>query len=105
MMKQTNPELIHMDYRDDVASSDEFARFSSYLAKFSFFMYLFFLFFGISMPFQEKVTSAADFSTSNPVNQFVISVLYLISFVSLIPKRRLIFQFIKTEKLFSLFLL
>jgi O-antigen ligase len=105
MVKQNNPELIHMDYRENVASSDEFNRFSSYLAKFSFFMYLFFLFFGISMPFQERATTTADFSTSNPVNQFVISVLYLISFVSLIPKRGLVVKFIKTEKLFSLFLL
>ena len=105
MIKQKNPELIQMGYQENVTFSDGFSQFSSYLAKFSFFIYIFFLIFGISMPFQEKVTTAADFTTSDPVNQFVISGLYLISFISLIPKRHLIFKFIRTEKFFSLFLL
>ena len=72
-----------MDYLDNTTSVDNPTLLSSYLAKFSFLIYLFFMFFGTYMPFREKVIDPADISTSNPVNQFVLSSLYLISFIAL----------------------
>jgi exopolysaccharide production protein ExoQ len=74
-------------------------------AKISFFIYFFFVFFGTSLPFQEKIGDAGDISTSNPVNQFVYSSLYIISLIAIIPKRDRVLRFIRSEKFLSLFLL
>jgi exopolysaccharide production protein ExoQ len=74
-------------------------------AKISFLIYLFFVFFGTSLPFGEKIGDVEEITTSNPVNQFVYSLLYLVSLIALIPKRDRVVQFIKAEKFLSLFLL
>jgi O-antigen ligase len=74
------------------------------LAKASFFLYLFFLFFGTSLPFQEDPAALEDIAVSNPVNQYVFSVLYLVSFLALLPGRSRILQLIRREKYLSLFL-
>ncbi len=76
---------------------------SSNIARFSFFVYIFFVIFGTSMPFQEKHSTVEDIATSNQINQFVFSFLYILSFYSILSQKQLI-QFIKTEKFLSLFL-
>lgn len=82
-----------------------FTSIPSILAKASFFVYLFFLFFGTSLPFQEKVTDVRDVATSNPVNQFLFSFLYILSLVGLMSKGAQIAKFVKREKFLTLFLL
>ena len=69
--------------------------YSSKIGKFTFFAYLFFVFFGTSMPFRSEITSADDIALSNPVNQYVFSSLYVLAFFSLLVKRNLIIAFIK----------
>ena len=78
---------------------------ASNLAKFSFFVYIFFVIFGTSMPFQEKATDIDEITTSNPINQFVFSFLYILSLYTLFSKKKQVAQIIKTEKFLSLFLL
>ncbi|MFX0142378.1 MAG: O-antigen ligase family protein, partial [Candidatus Hodarchaeota archaeon] len=77
---------------------------SSNIAKFSFFVYIFFIIFGTELPFQEKITSLEDISTSNPVNQFVFSFLYILSFIHLVMKKQKVIEFVKSEKFLTLFL-
>jgi exopolysaccharide production protein ExoQ len=76
-----------------------------FLAKASLFLYLFFLFFGTSMPFQERVTDAGEIITSNFFNQIVFSFLYVVSLVALVSKRRSILPLMRAEKFLTLFLL
>jgi exopolysaccharide production protein ExoQ len=85
-------------------SEDRFAQLSSKLAKLSFFLYVFFLFFRTSMPFQEEITRADDIVTSSLFNQLLFSSLYLIAIIGLLSKRQVIFDFVKREKFLSLFL-
>jgi len=98
-------ESLPTDYLVDTASVDRIGLFTSKLAQVSFFLYLFFAFFGTSMPFQEQTRNVEDITTSNAVNQFVFSLLYLLSFIGLLSKRHLIIRFLKTEKFLSLLLL
>jgi O-antigen ligase len=74
------------------------------VAKTSFFLYLFFLFFGTSLPFAENAAALEDVAASNPINQYVFSVLYLASFLTLLPGRSRILRLIREEKFLSLFL-
>ena len=85
-------------------SENRLSKFLSFLAKASFFIYLFFIFFGTSLPFQEKIKDIQEIGTSNPVNQILFSFLYVVSFISLIPKRYQLYQLIKAEKFLSFFL-
>jgi len=87
-----------------------FSQIPSVLAKTSFFVYIFFIFVGTSRPFQELIMSGAVISdrgiiASNPLNQFVFSFLYILSFLSLVSQRSRLVEFVKTEKFFSLFIL
>lgn len=75
------------------------------LAKISFYIYIFFIFFGTSLPFQERIIDADSIATSNPFSQIVFSFLYILSFISLLSKRHLIIPFIKSDKFLFLFLL
>lgn len=90
---------------ENMARVDGFERFCSRLAKFSLFVFLLVSFFGIAMPFQEGALDADEITTASPINQFVFSTLYLLSFISLLPKRHLAFRVIRTEKFLALFLL
>jgi exopolysaccharide production protein ExoQ len=92
-----------MDYAEKIPV--EKISFTTFLAKFSFFMYLFFVIFGTSVPFREKVTSVEDIAVSNPINHFVFTPIYIIAFLSLITKRQQIVELIKKEKFLSLFML
>ncbi len=98
-------ESIYMDYVKSTTSADKVSPFYSKLAKISLFIYLFFVFFGTSAPFRERITDVEDITTSNPVNQIVFSFLYILSFISILPKRHSILQFLKTEKFLTFFLL
>ena len=46
-----------------------------------------------------------DISTSNPINQVVFSIIYLLALMSIIPKRHQIYTFIIKDKFLSLFLI
>jgi exopolysaccharide production protein ExoQ len=90
--------IIHSTYQD------RFAEYSSKLAKASLFLYLFFVFFGTSLPFQENVSGMEDPSNENLVNQLVYSSLFLLSGISLFPKRSLAIRIFRKEKYLGLFL-
>jgi O-antigen ligase len=94
-----------MDTIDNLTAIDGFSRFCSNLAKFSFFVFLFFSFFGTTIPFQERLADAEEITTSSVFNQLVFSTLYILSFISLIPKGNLAVRVIKAEKFFTVFLL
>jgi len=95
-----------VDYIEKKSFKSFFFTLPSVLAKFSFLTYFFFVIFGRTMPFQDVAwTSVEDIEISNPINQFVFSFLYTLSFLSLLSKKHQVIKFIKTEKFFSLFLL
>jgi O-antigen ligase len=95
-----------MDYIEEKANKKFFSTLPYLLAKFSFLTYFFFVIFGRTMPFQEVTwTSMEDMTASNPINQYVFSFLYVISFFSLLSKKNHVIKFVLTEKFFSLFLL
>src|ERR687895_757688 len=74
------------------------------LSRIAFFLYLFFVFFGTSMPFQEKITNPDDVTTSNPINQVVFPIIYLLSLPGLYAKRKKLLLLITNEKYLTLFL-
>lgn len=74
------------------------------LARVSFFLYIFFLFFGTSLPFQDTPAELQDMETSNLFNQIVFSALYLASFLALLPEKQRILQLVRKEKYLTLFL-
>jgi len=73
------------------------------VTKFSFIVFLFFIFFGTSLPFQE-VDSHID-ETSNPVNQIVFSFILTLSLISLAEKKWQLIALIRMEKFLFLFLI
>ena len=75
------------------------------LAKTAFFIYLVFVIFGTSMPFQEKITDVTDIETSNPLKQLLFPLLFIAGLVSLIPCRRQAIGILKSEKFLALFFL
>lgn len=94
-----------MDSIENTTSVDGFTQFCSYLAKFSFFVFIFFTFFGTSMPFKDGMKDATDITTSDVSDQVIFSGLYVLSFIGIIPKRREAFQVIRTEKFFTILIL
>ena len=75
------------------------------LADISFFAFLFFAFFGTSMPFQERNYDVLKVGSTNLINQVVYTLLFLTSVISLLPKYRQLIEFIRREQFLSLFLL
>lgn len=73
-------------------------------AKIAFFVYLGVLFFGTTMPFQEKIQDVSEIATSNVVNQYLFSALYLLASVGLIGKWRVVYQLILQEKWLFIFI-
>ena len=76
----------------------------SNLARLAFFLYMFFIIFGTSAPFQEVKISLEDASTSNPINQIAFSLIYFLAFLSLYPKRHQVVTFIHREKFLTIYL-
>jgi O-antigen ligase len=75
------------------------------LSKISFFLYLFFIFFGTSLPFQENLQDSESLTTSNPIRQTVFSIVYFLSLISLLPYLNKAFKIIKQEKFLAIFLI
>lgn len=73
-------------------------------AKFAFLVYLAALFFGTTMPFQERIKDVSEIATSNIVNQYLFSALYFLAFVGLISKWRVVYQLILKEKWLFMFI-
>jgi O-antigen ligase len=74
------------------------------VAKFSFFLFLFFSFFGISMPFQKSGINVYEYS-SNSSRQLIFGLIYFLSLITLLPAYGKAFKIIKREKFVFLFLL
>jgi len=74
------------------------------IAKISFFLYLFFYFFGTSLPFRETKIDVDEYA-SNSFRQLVFSSLYFLSFISIVPVSQKVFKIIKEEKFLFIFLL
>lgn len=77
----------------------------SKLAIISFSLYIFFILFGTTLPFQERAIDASDISTSNVANQIIFTALFLISIITLFHKIDNVISVIKEEKFLALFLL
>jgi len=75
------------------------------IAIFAFMAYLFFMFFGTKMPFQQKITEARLGGSSNIVNQVVYPLIFLLSMVSLFVRRLDAIAIIRKEKLLTIFLI
>ncbi|MBL7217585.1 MAG: O-antigen ligase family protein [Desulfobacteraceae bacterium] len=74
------------------------------IARYSFIIYLFFIFFGTSLPFKEKITEVGEKQTVNVVNQFVFTTLFLSSCFCLYLKRREFIVLLRKEKYLTVFL-
>ena len=74
-----------------------------YIAIITFVAYLFFGFFGTSMPFQSKGDSDYE-GGGNIINQVVYTILFLASLISLFVRRLDAIAIIKREKVFTIFL-
>jgi exopolysaccharide production protein ExoQ len=75
------------------------------IAKVTFFLYLFFAFFGTGLPFREGGIRDTLEVTSNIVNQIVYSTLFITSVIALFPKRKQLLVLIKKEKFLTIFLI
>lgn len=75
------------------------------IAKLNFVIYLIVLFFNTSLPFREKIENIEEISISNPINQIIFSLMFLIALVSLIPKLNLLFLLVKKEKILTILLI
>jgi exopolysaccharide production protein ExoQ len=73
------------------------------IARIAFILYIFFIFFGTALPFREKITEVDDIASSNVVNQVVFSGVFVLSSISLIPKRKELIKLCKREKFMTLF--
>ncbi|RJQ58213.1 MAG: O-antigen ligase family protein [Desulfobacteraceae bacterium] len=87
-------------------ASTETERESGYatVARVSFFLYLFYFIFFVPLPFQPDFADVEDIGTSNVIKQIVLSILFLASFFTLIPKRKAVVSLIAREKFLTLFL-
>ncbi|OQX82470.1 hypothetical protein B6D60_12165, partial [candidate division KSB1 bacterium 4484_87] len=74
------------------------------LADVSFFVFLFFAFFGTSMPFQARNYDVQQIGSSNLINQVVYTLLFLLAAISVLPKLKQLIELIKKEQFLSLFL-
>ena len=88
---------------DSEASNYRSPTFYAKCAGLAFFIYLFFMFFGTSMPFPDLTPEVAQTSKSNPVNQ-LLSLLFVVCIFSLIGKHNEILTFILKEKYLTLFM-
>ena len=79
--------------------------FPAFLAKLALVLFIFFLFFGTSLPFRERAEDVEDIGTSNIVNQLAFGGLFIISAIALIPKRKELLQLSKQEKFLTAFFL
>lgn len=75
------------------------------LAQAAFLAYMFFIFFGTALPFQERLGSAGDISSSNSFTQAVFSTIFLLAGIALLPRLDVLAAMVKREKFLTLFLL
>ena len=74
------------------------------IAIFAFMVYLFFGFFGTSMPFNPRIDTENEGGGSNIVNQVVYTALFFVSLISLFVRRLDAIAIIKKEKVLTIFL-
>lgn len=103
-MLQNNIKYNPAARQEQTDDSTERKSFYSVLAGISFTAFLFFTFFGTSIPFQDRIRDVADIASSNIVNQIVFSSLFVLSIISLIPKFDELVSLIRREKFLFLFL-
>ena len=75
------------------------------IARYSFLIYLFFIFFGTTLPFRERITEVDEKQTANIVNQFVFTALFLSSCFCLYVRRHDFTALVKKEKYLTVFLI
>ena len=83
---------------------DKFQKYYEKIAKISFAVFLFSIFFGTSLPFRERTRDIEEITTSNPLNQLVFGLLFIISIVMIYSKKSKAIEFIKREKFLFIFL-
>jgi exopolysaccharide production protein ExoQ len=80
-------------------------KFFPFLAYFSFFMYLFFSFYGTALPFREKLSDVSEIGTSNIVNQIAYTAIFFLSLLAMLPKIKTVLSIIFREKVFTFFII
>ena len=85
-----------MDYTENVPV-DRASQYAAIFAKASLFIYVFFLIFGTRVPFIDQIKDVEQITTANPINQFVYSSLYIISFLCLLLRKDQFFQLVKKK--------
>lgn len=91
---------LERDYNEKESFSSYY-----YVANATFFLYMFFVIYGTSIPFQKSLQEMDEIQTSNIVNQIVYTTLFLTALYSLIPKWRFVISIIGIEKIFFIFIL
>lgn len=86
-------------------ASPEMVRYLPTISRINFVFLFFFLIFGTSLPFGEKLRDRDVISTSNIVNQIVFSGAFLVSVLCLWKERGGVLEIVKKEKYLTLFLL
>lgn len=97
IISQNNAVINYIENKSNFRISDR-------AAKISFVVYMFFIFFGTSMPFQNPQKNIDEIGTSNIINQFVFSALFLTSMFSLRSKANELITLFKAEKVLILFI-
>jgi len=82
---------------------DKVQKYYEKIAKISFAVYLFSIFFGTSLPFRERTRDIDEITTSNPINQLVFGALFIASIILLYYKKQKVLEFIKREKFLFIF--
>lgn len=74
------------------------------LAGFNFLIFIFFTFFGTSLPFRPDIEEIDEISSSNIINQVVYSLIFFNSLVSIFPKRKNFYSIFMREKFLLIFI-
>jgi len=91
---------------ENISSSIEDHPYLTRLSKILFVLCIFFVLYGTSIPFQARAGGGVeDMVESNVTNQIVFTGLFFLSLLTIIPKAKTIYSFLKEEKIFSIFIL
>lgn len=90
---------------DEILPKESGEKLTVTVAKFNFFMCMFFIIFGTGIPFSERAANVEEIAESNIVNQIVFSLIFIISLILVIKNSTKFSAFIKYEKYFAIFIL
>ncbi len=101
---RTDPDLVSGHERLNAYDHTREHPYYSAIVRIMFTFYMFFIFFGTSVPFRVRPTDLAEIGTSNLANQIIFGSLFLVSAGCLFLNWSNFIAFIKREKFLTLFL-